>query len=163
MSHALQDQRPTPARKSPAPASLTRGGLPRWAPAGIAVLSIALGCGIGVVADLHSKIQWGLIASLLFIAITYTASAVVENRRQAKDRVTTSLVWVCFILAVIPLLSLIWTTVSRGMKALDGDFISHSMNGVTSFEEGGGVYHALLGTIEQIALATVIAAPIGLL
>lgn len=163
MSHALQDQRPARAPKSAAPAKLTRGGLPRWAPAGIAVLSIALGSGIGIVFDLHSKVQWGLIAAILFVVITYTASSVIENRRQAKDRVATSVVWVCFVLAVVPLLSLMWTTISRGLKLLDGDFLSHSMNGVTSFDEGGGVYHALLGTIEQVALATLIAAPIGLL
>ncbi|MFF4425144.1 phosphate ABC transporter permease PstA [Streptomyces sp. NPDC001549] len=163
MSHAIQDQRPTRARKSAAPASLTRGGLPRWAPAGIAALSIALGCGIGLAFGLDSKVQWGLLAALLFIAVTYTASAVVENRRQAKDRVATSLVWVCFVLAVIPLLSLMWTTISRGIELLSANFLSHSMNGVTSFDEGGGVYHALLGTIEQVALATLIAAPIGLL
>ncbi|MET9961106.1 phosphate ABC transporter permease PstA [Streptomyces sp. NPDC006326] len=163
MSHALQDQRPVRAGGSAAPAGLTRGGLPRWAPAGIGALSIALGCGTGAVLGLHSRIQWGLIAALLFVGITYTASAVVENRRQAKDRVATSVVWVCFLLAVIPLLSLIWTTIGRGVKALDGDFLSHSMNGITSFEKGGGVYHALLGTIEQVALATAIAAPIGLL
>ncbi|MFG2880496.1 phosphate ABC transporter permease PstA [Streptomyces sp. NPDC048337] len=163
MSHALQDQRPARAPRSVAPAGLTRGGLPRWAPAGIAVLSVALGTGIGLAFDLHSKIQWGLLAALLFVGITYTASAVVENRRQAKDRVATSVVWVCFVLAVIPLLSLMWTTISRGIKLLDGNFLSHSMNGVTSFDQGGGVYHALLGTIEQVGLATAIAAPIGLL
>ncbi|MER6255069.1 phosphate ABC transporter permease PstA [Streptomyces sp. NPDC001584] len=163
MSHAIQDQRPTRPRKSAAPTSLTRGGLPRWAPAAIAALSIALGCGIGLAFGLQSKIQWGLLAGLLFVAITYTASAVIENRRQAKDRVATSLVWVCFVLAVIPLLSLMWTTITRGLELLSSTFLSHSMNGVTSFDEGGGVYHALLGTIEQVALATLIAAPIGLL
>lgn len=163
MSHTIQDQRPARAPKSAAPSRLTRGGLPRWAPAGIAALSVALGCAIGAVFGLQSKIQWGLLAALLFVVVTYLASSVVENRRQAKDRVATSVVWVCFLLAVIPLLSLIWTTVSRGMNALNGDFLSHSMNGVTSFEKGGGVYHALLGTIEQVALATVIAAPVGLL
>lgn len=163
MSHALQDPRPTRAPKSAAPSSLTRGGLPRWAPTGIAVLSIALGSGIGLAFDLHSKVQWGLIAALLFVVITYTASSVIENRRQAKDRVATSVVWVCFVLAVVPLLSLMWTTISRGVKLLNGNFLSHSMNGVTSFDQGGGVYHALLGTIEQVALATLIAAPIGLL
>ncbi|MFD9380694.1 phosphate ABC transporter permease PstA [Streptomyces sp. NPDC059999] len=163
MSHTLQDQRPTRARKSVAPATLTRGGLPRWAPAGIAVLSIVLGSGIGLVFGLDSKIQWGLLAALLFVTVTYVASSVIENRRQAKDRVATSVVWVCFVLAVIPLLSLLWTTISRGMKVLDAAFLGHSMNGVTSFEAGGGVYHALLGTIEQVALATAIAAPIGLL
>ncbi|MGW5342537.1 phosphate ABC transporter permease PstA [Streptomyces sp. NPDC004050] len=163
MSHAIQDQRPVRAGKSSATGSLTRGGLPRWAPVAIGAAAIALGCGIGVVFGLSSKIQWGLLAALSYVVITYVTSAIVENRRQATDRVATSAVWVCFLLAVVPLLSLIWTTISRGVKALDGNFLSHSMNGVTSFEAGGGVYHALLGTIEQIALATLIAAPIGLL
>jgi phosphate transport system permease protein len=163
MSNAIQDRRPAPARRSSANSSLTRGGLPRWAPVAIAAVSIAAGCGIGLAFGLASHVQWGLIAALLFVAITYTASSVIENRRQAKDRVATSVIWVSFVLAVIPLLSLIWTTVSRGVKVLDGAFLSHSMNGVTSFEQGGGVYHALLGTIEQVGLATAIAAPIGLL
>ncbi|MFE2306401.1 phosphate ABC transporter permease PstA [Streptomyces sp. NPDC059411] len=163
MSHALQDPRPSRARKSVAPTSLTQGSLPRWAPAGIAALSVALGCGLGAVFGLASKIQWGLLAALLFVVVTYTASSVIENRRQAKDRVATSVVWVCFLLAVVPLLSLLWTTISRGIKLLDGNFLSHSMNGVTSFDHGGGVYHALLGTIEQVGLATAISAPIGLL
>ncbi|QES48977.1 phosphate ABC transporter permease PtsA [Streptomyces venezuelae] len=160
MSHALQDPSPLRGRSSD---SLTRGGLPRWAPAGIAVLSLALGAGIGAAAGLDSKVQWGLIAAALFVIITYTSSSVIENRRQAKDRVATSVVWVCFVLAVVPLLSLIWVTISRGIKALTPEFLSHSMNGITAYDEGGGVYHALLGTIEQVALATLIAAPIGLL
>ncbi|MCB5166221.1 phosphate ABC transporter permease PstA [Streptomyces bambusae] len=162
MSHALQDPRPVKPRSS-APSSLTRGGLPRWAPAAIAALSALLGAGIGAVAGLESRMQWGLIAALLFVGITYTASSVVENRRQAKDRVATSLVWVCFLLAVVPLLSLLGVTIARGIKVLDGYFLSHSMAGVAGFAPGGGVYHALLGTIEQVLLATAIAAPIGLL
>ncbi|AXE26969.1 phosphate ABC transporter permease PtsA [Streptomyces globosus] len=163
MSHAIQDQRPVRAPGSRTGGSLTRGGLPRWAPAATAVLSTLLGCGAGLAFGLQSKIQWGLIAALLFVAATYGSSAVVENTRQAKDRVATSVIWVCFLLAVVPLVSLLWTTVSRGVKALSGHFLTHSMNGVTGFEPGGGVYHALLGTIEQVALATLIAAPIGLL
>ncbi|MEV4192092.1 phosphate ABC transporter permease PstA [Streptomyces toxytricini] len=163
MSHAIQDQRPVRAPGSRARGSLTRGGLPRWAPAATAVLSTLLGCAAGLAFGLQSKVQWGLIAVLLFIAATYGSSAVVENTRQAKDRVATSVIWVCFLLAVIPLVSLLWTTVSRGVKVLTGHFLTHSMNGVTGFEPGGGVYHALLGTIEQVALATLIAAPIGLL
>lgn len=87
----------------------------------------------------------------------------VEGRRQAKDRVATSLIWVSFVLAVIPLLSLAWVTISKGMDVLDVYFLSHSMNGVLDAEAGGGVYHALLGTIEQVGIATLIAAPIGLL
>jgi phosphate transport system permease protein len=37
------------------------------------------------------------------------------------------------------------------------------MKGVLSSGPGGGIYHALIGTLQQVALATLIAAPLGLL
>lgn len=149
----------TPVKHDP----LRHARLPRWTPAAIAVGSIAVGVGLGLAAGWHSRIQWGLIAALSFVLATYAITTKVEGSRQAKDRVATSLVWVCFILAVVPLFSLAWVTVSKGLEVLDPYFLTHSMNGVLDAEAGGGVYHALLGTIEQVGIATLIAAPIGLL
>ncbi|MEU1087173.1 phosphate ABC transporter permease PstA [Streptomyces sp. NPDC005576] len=160
MSHAstgVQD-RPTPSG-----GNLSSRALPRWAPLGFAVVAILLAVAVGTAAGLDSHVQWGLIAALLFLAISYATTTVVENQRQAKDRLATSVVWVCFILAIVPLASLLWTTVTRGAKVLDGYFLGHSMAGVLSTEPGGGVYHALIGTLEQVGIATVISAPIGLL
>ncbi|WP_051966769.1 phosphate ABC transporter permease PstA [Kitasatospora mediocidica] len=142
---------------------LTTARLPRWAPAATAVLAIALGCAIGAGAGLQSHLQWGLIAALLFVVISYGSSAKVEGRRQARDQLATSLVWVAFILAVVPLVSLIFYTIQQGAAVVNGDFLSHSMRGVYSSGPGGGIYHALLGTIQQVGLATLMAAPIGLL
>ncbi|MER8183217.1 phosphate ABC transporter permease PstA [Kitasatospora sp. NPDC094015] len=143
---------------------LTSGRLPRWAPIGVAVLSIALGCAIGAGAGLASHIQWGLIAAILFLVISYGLAVKVEGRRQAKDRFATSVIWVAFILAVVPLGALTFYTVQQGIGAVNGDFLSHSMKGVVaSTSPGGGIYHAIIGTLEQVALATLMAAPIGLL
>ncbi|MFF9148381.1 phosphate ABC transporter permease PstA [Streptomyces sp. NPDC055051] len=160
MSHAVQE-RPVASTKPRGPLSHAR--LPRWTPLAVAAGSIAAGVGIGLAAGWHSKVQWGMISALLFVLVTYAVTTKVEGSRQAKDRVATSLVWVCFVLAVVPLLSLAWVTISKGMEVLDGYFLTHSMNGVLDAEAGGGVYHALLGTIEQVGIATLIAAPIGLL
>ncbi|MEV7675763.1 phosphate ABC transporter permease PstA [Streptomyces sp. NPDC000963] len=160
MSHAIQDR---PLSVAPRGGSLSHARLPRWTPAAVAVGSVLAGVGIGLAAGWHSKVQWGLVSALLFVLVTYALTTKVEGSRQAKDRVATSLVWVCFVLAVVPLLSLGWVTVSKGAAVLDGYFLTHSMNGVLDAEAGGGVYHALLGTIEQVGIATLIAAPIGLL
>ncbi|WP_020140240.1 phosphate ABC transporter permease PstA [Streptomyces sp. 351MFTsu5.1] len=137
--------------------------LPKWSPYAIAAGSVALGIGISFAAGLHSSIQWALIAGLLFVLGTYGIAARVEGRRQAKDRVATSLVWVAFLLAVVPLVSLVWSTVARGLKVLDFYFLTHSMGLVADDEPGGGIYHAILGSLEQVGLATLIAAPIGVL
>ncbi|MEU9626368.1 phosphate ABC transporter permease PstA [Streptomyces luteogriseus] len=145
------------------PSTLRGGRLPTWAPWAIAAGSVALGVGISAAAGLHSNIQWALIAAILYVLGTYVIAARVENRRQAKDRVVTSLVWVAFLLAVVPLASLVWSTVQRGVKVLDVYFLTHSMGVVADSEAGGGIYHAILGTLEQVGLATLIAAPVGVL
>ncbi|MET9530779.1 phosphate ABC transporter permease PstA [Streptomyces sp. NPDC006649] len=143
--------------------SLSARSLPRWAPAGFAAAALVIGAGTGLAAGLTSKVQWGLVAVVVFLALSYVTTAVVENKRQAKDRFATSIIWVCFLLAVIPLLSLLWTTIGHGVKDLSVTFLTHSMVGVLSSDQGGGVYHALIGTLEQVGIATVIAVPIGLL
>jgi len=154
--------RPLEARPL-APSPLVHRRLPAWGPAAIAATAIALGVVIGLAADLSSHVQWGLIALVLFVAGTYVVTARVEGRRQAKDRVATSMVWACFVVAVIPLYSLVETTIAKGGGALDGTFLTHSMAGVLDNDKGGGVYHAIIGTLEQVGLASLIAVPIGLL
>ncbi|WUV77759.1 phosphate ABC transporter permease PstA [Streptomyces sp. NBC_01477] len=147
----------------PASPRLASRHLPRWSPLAIAAGAVAIGAAVGAGAGLRSHIQWGLIALVLFVAGSYAITARVEGRRQAKDRVATSLIWSSFILAVIPLYSLVETTVSKGADVVDGTFLSHSMNNVLTINPGGGVYHAIIGTLEQVGIATVIAAPLGML
>jgi phosphate transport system permease protein len=145
------------------PSTLRGATLPKWSPWAIAAGAVVVAVVIGLAGGLDNKVQWGLIAGILFVLGTYGIAARVEGRRQAKDRVATSLVWVCFIIAVIPLASLIWTTVKRGVKVFDIYFLTHSMGVVADSEPGGGIYHAIVGTLEQVGLATLIAAPIGVL
>ncbi|MFJ3626768.1 phosphate ABC transporter permease PstA [Streptomyces albidoflavus] len=162
MSHATT----TPAAGGPAPGAtprLSSARLPRWTPWVVALGSVAAGCAAGLAAGLSSKVQWGLIAGLLFVVANFALTARVEGRRQARDRLATSLVWSSFVLALIPLLSLLWVTVERGLKVLDGYFLSHSMGVIADAETGGGIYHAIIGTLEQVGLATLMAVPIGLL
>ncbi|CAM5539591.1 phosphate ABC transporter permease PstA [Streptomyces canus] len=154
MSTAITEKRPS---------TLRGASLPKWSPYAIAAGSVALGLGISAAAGLDSSIQWVLIAGLLFVLGTYVIAARVEGRRQAKDRVATALVWVAFLLAVVPLVSLVWSTVSRGVKVLDIYFLTHSMGLIADSEPGGGIYHAIIGSLEQVGLATLIAAPIGVL
>ncbi|GGO46709.1 phosphate transport system permease protein PstA [Streptomyces daqingensis] len=160
--NALTDRPQVTGPPSAGP-SLARRRLPRWTPALVVLVSVGLGVGGGSLAGWESRVQQGLIAALLSVIVTYALTSLVEDSRQARDKVATSVVWVCFAAAVVPLVSLAWTTVSRGAELLDGYFLSHSMGGMTNIEEGGGVYHAFLGTVEQVGLATLMAAPVGLL
>jgi phosphate transport system permease protein len=157
---------PTPAptrAAAPAPRTLRGARLPKWSPWALAGGSVLLAALLGLLGDMDNPAQLGLIAAVLFVLGTYGVAARVEGRRQARDRVATSLVWVCFLLAVIPLASLLWETVRQGVKVLDPYFLTHSMGVVADTETGGGIYHAVLGTLEQVGLATVVAVPVGVL
>jgi phosphate transport system permease protein len=83
--------------------------------------------------------------------------------RKIKDRVVQILVYLAFALALIPLVSVLWTVASKGIKRFDPEFFTHSMNGIGANDAGGGAYHAIIGTVEQVLLASVIAIPIGVL
>lgn len=83
--------------------------------------------------------------------------------RKIKDRLVQVLVYLAFALAVIPLLSVLWTVVVNGAKRLDPTFFQFSMNAVSGSDPGGGAYHAIVGTLEQVAISSVIAVPIAIM
>ncbi|MFC0862667.1 phosphate ABC transporter permease PstA [Sphaerimonospora cavernae] len=83
--------------------------------------------------------------------------------RRAKDRIIQVLIFLAFALALIPLVSVLWMVVGNGMQRFDLEFLTHSMRDIGARDVGGGAYHAIVGTLEQVLLASLIAIPIGLL
>ncbi|MFF4418504.1 phosphate ABC transporter permease PstA [Streptosporangium sp. NPDC001559] len=83
--------------------------------------------------------------------------------RRAKDKIVQGLVYLSFAIAVVPLLSVLWLVLSNGFARLNMEFLTHSMRNVGARDAGGGAYHAIIGTLEQVLLASVISIPIGLL
>ncbi|MEV5495245.1 phosphate ABC transporter permease PstA [Nonomuraea fuscirosea] len=91
-----------------------------------------------------------------------TAIQHISTSRRIKDRVVQGLVYLAFALAVVPLVSVLWLVISNGLSRFDLEFLTHSMNGIGARDAGGGAYHAIVGTLEQVLFASVISVPIGL-
>lgn len=87
----------------------------------------------------------------------------ISIRRRLTDKLVLGLVVLAFLVALAPLVSVLWMLVKNGMKRFDLVFFTHSMRNVGPLDNNGGAYHAILGTVEQVAIAAVIAIPIGLL
>ncbi|GII34579.1 phosphate transport system permease protein PstA [Planotetraspora mira] len=83
--------------------------------------------------------------------------------RRAKDQAVRALVYLAFAIAIVPLVSVLWLVVKNGLKRFDLEFLTHSMRNIGARDAGGGAYHAIIGTLEQVLLASLIAVPIGLL
>ena len=153
--------------RSTQPVTLTAGKLPKFAPWGALVASwvvfgviflILQAAGVTKDFNLVGAIFFGTV---LFDIVIYVLSSIIEGARKAKDRLVTSLVATAFIIALLPLISLLYTVVSSGLARFDLTFFNSSMRNVIA--EGGGALHAIVGTLEITALATVISVPIGLL
>lgn len=83
----------------------------------------------------------------------------VAIRRRVVNRLATVIITVCFLAALVPLASLLFTVVSRGLARLDPTFFTWSMRGVVG--EGGGAIHAIVGTALITLAAVIISVPIG--
>ncbi|SPT51096.1 MULTISPECIES: phosphate ABC transporter permease PstA [Actinomadura] len=92
-----------------------------------------------------------------------TSLTSVSAGRRFKDRAVQGLVYLAFALALVPLVSVLWTVVVNGAKRLDLTFFQFSMNAVSGSDPGGGAYHAIIGTLEQVAITSLIAVPIAVL
>lgn len=102
-----------------------------------------------------------LLAAVIYVALSFVMSRIVEGRRKATDRLATGLVTSAFVVALLPLISLVYTSVSKGLARFDGEFFNSSMRNVVG--QGGGGLHAIIGTLEITAAATVISVPIGVM
>ncbi|MPZ80551.1 MAG: phosphate ABC transporter permease PstA [Actinophytocola sp.] len=100
---------------------------------------------------------------ILFAVALLVLSGAVEGGRAARDRLATTLMYSAFGLAVIPLISLLWTVLQYGLARFNGYFLTYTMRGVFGGMDAGGVYHAIVGTLEITLFATLISVPIGLL
>lgn len=142
---------------------LSHGKLPRYAPLGILVLSLAVVSGILAMFDAFSVPLAVFLGVVFFAVAILVVSGAVEGGRAARDRLATTLMYSAFGLAVVPLVSLLWTVLQHGLERFNGYFLTYTMRGVFGGMDAGGVYHAIVGTLEITLFATLISVPIGLL
>lgn len=93
---------------------------------------------------------------------TFTfASNSVGRRRKLTNAVMTVLVTLAFLIALLPLISLVITAITNGAARFDPAFFNSSMRNVVG--AGGGGLHAIMGTLLITGAATVISVPIGIM
>ncbi|OAH59898.1 phosphate ABC transporter permease [Dietzia cinnamea] len=86
----------------------------------------------------------------------------ISGSRKAKDRIATVVFTVCFILAVVPLVALLFKVVVSGLPAiLNLNWWTNSFNLVAPSSMAGGVGHAIYGSLVQALIAAVISIPLG--
>jgi phosphate transport system permease protein len=151
----------TTLTRSAATDTLTAGRLPRFTTPVAAVASMLVGYPL---ATLFGGGNLGLavvLAFVLYLVAMEVAARVVEGPRQASDRRAANLITGAFILALLPLASVAWEAISKGVARFDVNYFTMSMRNVVG--AGGGAVHAIYGTLWVTGMASLISVPIGLL
>ena len=152
--------------------SLAGGQAPRWLPFAVGAGALVLGAALAALAGFSIGL-WAVFAGLLFVVAGPAVVGAIEGRRKGVDALARYLVYGAFLLALIPLVSVIYTVLARGLPGLDLNMLMTSMGGVTGATDNaaaagetpvyGGAYHAILGTLVVTFWATLMSVPIGLL
>jgi phosphate transport system permease protein len=143
--------------------SLRQASIPRWALAALVAGAVGIAALLFLVTPLQGTADFLVVAAVLAAVLPCLISWRIEGMRRAKDRLVTSFALLALALTLIPLGFVLGYVIKRGAKRFSGEFLTHSLAGVGPLQGGGGAYHAIVGTIEQVLIASAMAVPLGLM
>jgi phosphate transport system permease protein len=148
-----------PSSATPPPSRLTAGRLTRMQRWAIVLGAVVLGALTWIPTGAVNWARWAVVSLVVYSIAMYIVSRIVEGKRHAVDRLATAVMTSAFGVVLLPLISVVWTVVQRGWARMDVEFFTTSMKGVVS--EGGGVAHAIIGTLIITGITALISIPFG--
>ncbi len=129
--------------------------------------AIVLTAGLFWLTPLDGALGFVVTAYGLFLAGTYLLGSLRVSRKVGADRAVTALVTSSAFVVLGALAVILWLPISKGAKGLNWSFFSETLEKVDpslpSDQQGGGAVHAILGTLAQVGIATLVSVPFGIL
>jgi phosphate transport system permease protein len=116
------------------------------------------------ILPLSGALGFLLTCYVFFIAISWLAVREIRGTVRAKDHLARLIVWTGASLAIIPLVLVVLYVIGKGYHSLRPQFFSQDQRYVGALSdstEGGGA-HAIIGTLQQVGIASLIAVPLGI-
>jgi len=120
---------------------------------------------IVAVTPMKGKLAYFTLFFFASIIIDFTASYLQRGVANAKDAIARGFVTVGMTFAVLPIFSILFEVIKRGYKGLGFGLFTNdmSLNSVNDPLGNGGLLHAIIGTFIMVAIALIVAMPIGIL
>jgi phosphate transport system permease protein len=115
--------------------------------------------------EMKGKLAYAFIFFVAYGVITSTHSFIIRGPQAAKDSFVSTLVSLGAVVTVIPIASILFTVVQKGVPGLHFGILSNDMSMATPTDPipTGGVLHAITGTLTLVVLALIMSVPIGIL
>ena len=161
MSSINQVKAPIPARGKPWRATPAQ----RLITAGIFAAAIAISGVLVALTPLSGNLAYIAVFFISYIIIDYTYSRITQGKTAGADSIFRGFVILAISVAVIPIVSILYTVIARGYKGMHWTMFTKDMhnNAATDPVGQGGLLHAIIGTFLLVVIALAISIPIGLL
>ncbi len=162
MTAALRPIAPEPTRGFALPTKLSPSTIDHLIAFGASLLIAIV---LFVATPFDGIVGFVVVQFLLYAALLYAITMRTHSRQVAFDRVVTSLIITAAVLTLLPIVSVIGYVIYKGAPSLSLNFFTQNMSGVDPSAPAteGGAIHAILGTLQQVGIATVLAVPLGVL
>jgi phosphate transport system permease protein len=131
--------------------------------------SLSIAGGLAIALLMRTLLHWqGLMSTFVFAYVATLALGTVLLRSvygmlAARDRVMTSLIWSVGLLACCLLAWLLGFVLLKGVSKLSWTFFVDDLGKTSALNKGGGMRHAIIGTVEQVGIATIASVPIAVM
>jgi phosphate transport system permease protein len=118
---------------------------------------------------LFSSLAWNgalgalIIWYVLFLGLYRAVSRSIHGRLMATDRMMTVVMATGALAAFVPLVMIIVFVIGKGIQYLRLSFFVETLESVGPQDKGGGAFHSIVGTLEQVGLAAAFAIPMAIL
>lgn len=128
-------------------------------------LSIGLAYAVVSLTAMKGKLAYFALFFIFYMALTAGFQLYSRGYAAAKDAFVNSLVAIGAVVTVLPIASIIFTVVAKGIKGIHLGLFTHDMAlaAPTDPLSSGGLLHAITGTVTLVILALIMSIPIGIL
>jgi phosphate transport system permease protein len=135
-----------------------------WAEYGVAaVVGVHLALLLRVLLDWDGLLGTSLVASLVFLLVHALIVRERSSSEIALDKAVTTAMWLTGGLVLAVLTWIVMTIVIKGFGMLRPSFLRDDLSDVGPLDPGGGAAHALVGSLIQVGMATVVVVPVAIL
>ena len=129
------------------------------------LISVALSYVLLFTTGLNGKLGWVIAFFISFLSVTFIAEYRRAGIPAAQDSLLTSVSRFAIFLAIIPIVSILLTVVSKGWRGLHWGLFTQDMAEATVNDpiQNGGMLAAITGTTIMVGIALIISLPISIL
>ena len=115
--------------------------------------------------EMKGKLAYAFIFFAAYGVLTSTFAFISRGAPAAKDAFVSTLVSLGAVLTVVPMASILFTVIQKGVPGLHLGLFTNDMSMATSTDPiaTGGILHAITGTLTLVTLALVMSIPLGIL